>query len=329
MDKAKRIAAYMLAVCVAFGTFPLNALGGDGYSSRIPFKISDPKNVTDKDTVFTVKLSSVGKAPMPEVASINAKANEEYMFGPIEFEEPGDYSYTISQVAVNDDRIILDETIYEVDVAVFVEADGSMWGSTAVRLEGSGSKEEIPVFENDYGKITPPEDSSRPQSSSSDESSDTDSSDGSDTDSGDSSDTSDSSRKDDSDSSEDDSSQDEDSSSSKVDSGGYVDTSSSEADVIPPADDSSDAESSDTDISGGVGTSSGTDSSGTKTQESSNGGGGVGTLIDTLTSPDTGGKVAVTFSGLMIAGAVVAVASGRRRSRRNSDNDDDDGGGSG
>lgn len=321
----------MLAVCVAFGTFPLNALGGDGYSSRIPFKISDPKNVTDKDTVFTVKLSSVGKAPMPEVASINAKANEEYMFGPIEFEEPGDYSYTISQVAVNDDRIILDETIYEVDVAVFVEADGSMWGSTAVSMEGSGSKEEIPVFENDYGKITPPDDSSGPQNSSEDDSSDTsDSSDGdsSRTDDSDSSDTSDGSSGDSSDDSSGDS-QNKDSSSSKADSGGYVDTSSSEADVIPPADDSSDAESSDTDISGGVGTSSGRDSSGTKTEESSKGGGGVGTLIDTLTSPDTGGKVAVTFSGLMIAGAVVAVASGRRRSRRNSDNDDDDGGGSG
>lgn len=324
----------MLAVCVAFGTFPLNALGEDGYSSRIPFKISDPKNVTDKDTVFTVKLSSVGKAPMPEVASINAKANEEYIFGPIEFEEPGDYSYTISQVAVNDDRIILDETIYEVDVAVFVEADGSMWGSTAVRLEGSGSKEEIPVFENDYGKITPPEDSSGPQSSSSDESSDTDSSDGSDTDSGDSSDTSDSSdgdssRKDDSDSSEDDSSQDEDSSSSQADSGGYADTSSSEAEVIPPVYDSSGEESSDSDISSGGGTSSGRDSLGTKTEESSKGGGGVGTLIDNLTSPDTGGKVAVTFSGLMIAGAVVAVASGRRRSRQGTAEEDDDGGGSG
>lgn len=269
MDTIKKIAGAMLAVCVAVRAMPACAQQNDesGYFSKIPFHITDPDNIVPDGTVFTVVLKPEGNAPMPDASAFKAKAGEDYSFGPIGFDEPGNYKYTISESATNDERIILDESVYEVDVAVFIEDDGTMWGATSMHLQGSSRKNETATFENDYGKISTPGDSST---------------------------------------------------SDSISQGGNDPDSSGGA---SSGKDSSEDESSDT--------GTGSETTGTVSSKAENGSDTSsegGTWIGSITSPNTGGKAALTFSGLMITAAAVAVSFVRRRSCYS--DDDDDGGGS-
>ena len=166
MNRICKGAASLLAACAAAGLcLPAAAAEQSSpYTAVIPIRITDSGGKLPEGTEFTIRLEPVGNAPMPAEYELTADTGSGCEFGPIEFYEPGSYEYTVSEVRFDSDDIIFDDAVYSVDIEVFTEEDGKMWGGSALYKDGEIVKAEEIVFVND--RDTSNDESSLPDESS-------------------------------------------------------------------------------------------------------------------------------------------------------------------
>ena len=124
--------------------------GDSSCTLSIPISVCDNRGRIPDGTEFTVTISPVGEAPLPEKTSYVTDVAGDFEFGPIVFDEPGNYEYTVRELEYDSDKIIFDETVYRVRAAVLWDAEGKLTAGCAVTEEGSGKKSEELIFENDY-----------------------------------------------------------------------------------------------------------------------------------------------------------------------------------
>ena len=109
-----------------------------------------------------------GDSPLPEVCEIEVQ--DSYTFN-IDFQDVGEYMYEIKQISTKDD-VILDDTVYILDVYVSRGTDGLICTAT-VNKSGDLEKEPEVIFENvkkenpedpkDPEDPKPPEDPEKPK----------------------------------------------------------------------------------------------------------------------------------------------------------------------
>ena len=164
VKKIRRSAAAVLSVIIAANGIAASAQGNNSppdlpsCTIDIPFSVHDNKGWIPEGTVFEVELTADGNAPLPEKTVYEVNVIGKFKFGPIVFDEPGDYEYTIREITYDSDKIVFDETIYNVHAAVLWDDSGGLICGYSVTADGKALKPESLDFDNDY--ISPPEDSS-------------------------------------------------------------------------------------------------------------------------------------------------------------------------
>lgn len=164
VKKIRRSAAAVLSVIIAANGIAASAQGSNSppdlpsCTIDIPFSVHDNKGWIPEGTVFEVELTADGNAPLPEKTVYEVNVIGKFKFGPIVFDEPGDYEYTIREITYDSDKIVFDETIYNVHAAVLWDDSGGLICGYSVTADGKALKPESLDFDNDY--ISPPEDSS-------------------------------------------------------------------------------------------------------------------------------------------------------------------------
>ena len=96
------------------------------------------------DDTYTMTLAAVGDAPMPEEAEagvLTVKGSGEALFGEIEYTEPGEYKYTVTETAGSKPGVTYDDTTYEVTVTVEDNGKGQL-AATVDYGAGSSDSEE-------------------------------------------------------------------------------------------------------------------------------------------------------------------------------------------
>ncbi len=155
---AKKIccmAAAAISVLTAAQTLAASAQGGPSPSGTgtctltIPVSVKDSSGNIPEGTVFTFELTAENGAPLPEQTLAEVTGSGEFEFGPIVFDEPDNYEYTVFQRVWDSDDIIFDETVYHVHAAVlYNEADELVCG-ISLTAEDSDAKPTEVVFSND------------------------------------------------------------------------------------------------------------------------------------------------------------------------------------
>ena len=162
-----RIVTAAIAVCIvaAIMCFPVFA-AGDTCELYIPVSISDSGGKIPKGTVFTVEIKSETGAPLPEKTTLTVDVSGNCQFGPIVFDEPGNYEYTISEHKVTQDKVITDDTVYDVHAAAMYNDTGEMVGLFSLTKHGSTAKPTSIEFKNSGSDVYADEDSASKQDSS-------------------------------------------------------------------------------------------------------------------------------------------------------------------
>ncbi|MDO5027572.1 MAG: FctA domain-containing protein [Tissierellia bacterium] len=145
-----------------------------GYEAevRIPVMVKQNKEALDK--AFEVVLEAkdeASKEHLPEETKLTIEKNSKKEFGPIVYEKPGDYEYTISQKPGSEKNSSYDKSVYTVKVFVRNSEDkpGQLEAKLVVNKDESKDKAEEIVFENTYKKppvvVTPEKPATKPDTS--------------------------------------------------------------------------------------------------------------------------------------------------------------------
>lgn len=121
----------------------------------IPVMVKQDKEALDK--TFDVVIEGVNEASkmhLPEATKLTIEKNSEKEFGPIVYNQPGDYEYKISQMPGSKKNSSYDKTVYMVNVYVrnSEEKPGELEAKLVVNRSGSKDKAGKIVFENTYKK---------------------------------------------------------------------------------------------------------------------------------------------------------------------------------
>ncbi len=146
------VAAVLAVMCLFLLAAPVRA-EGDSTSAdvMIPVTVKDTSGMLTDSTSFRVTL--VGKdaaAPLPAVTEyiLTAAPEATCEFGPLAFDEPGNYRYLIRQEQLTgDDTVITDHTVYAVTVVVITD-DDVLSATVEVRKQNENQKRAALVFEN-------------------------------------------------------------------------------------------------------------------------------------------------------------------------------------
>lgn len=296
-DKAAvpAVCAAVMAVCTAAGCVEVSAEKSI-YEAHIPVKVSDVSGEIPEGTVFDVELTALDGAPLPEKSSYEVGIGTEFDLGPILFDEPGNFRYTLTESAGDNEEVVADKTVYEILVTVLYR-DGELVGAVTAANPGSTGKMDEIDFMN--GLASPPSDDSS-RNPSHDESSRGGSTDG---DSRSSDSAADNSRGTDSASPESGSEDMISDSSNDI----WADSlgGDSEADVSE-REDSISPDSKPTPVNSSD-SSNGKDSQISRSDSSSR----RPSVIGSLVSPETGGKVTLTFTGIAVSALILSLWSRR------------------
>lgn len=157
------ICGIMTALTVMSVFTPLGAYAAedDRSSFYLPVSLSDKNDNIPKDVSFTVRISAAEGSPLPEETEITAAAQGDYSFGPIFFDEPGNYEYTVNEIAYDDDDLVYDSTVYTVEVVVIYDDDDNLASCYVTYRDGSAEKVDRISFVNEYIAEKPPDESSQ------------------------------------------------------------------------------------------------------------------------------------------------------------------------
>ena len=111
--------------------------------------------IPDLPETYTVRLTPVGQAPMPEVCTADhldmmLSGAGTVQFPPIAFQTVGVYHYTVTQVAGAHPDAHYDTGIYDLTVTVTNSDDGNGFDLTVTIIQ-NGRKQDAAIFLNDYG----------------------------------------------------------------------------------------------------------------------------------------------------------------------------------
>lgn len=143
---------------------------GNSYSASFPVTVSNPKNNIPVGTKIRIIIEGQPHAPLPDPSEISADANGTYQFAAINFTEPGNYRYTVKQVAA-DDNLIPDTDEYEIRVTVIRDENGHLQGGFTLSNGSDDGKPGFISFTNDYRRsdVVDPEDDTSSETESKDE----------------------------------------------------------------------------------------------------------------------------------------------------------------
>ena len=154
--KWKRLCRFAwVSMLIAILVFPGRVMAEGSCEVKIPVKVTlgNSANAVDPNFKVTITPDSEG-IPMPEDDTLVFKGAGESEFV-IEYQEVGDYYYTIKQVQGTDKNYLYDDAVYHVIVQIVYDEDGSLAARIWVEKEGEKGKQQQIIFENEC-LITPP-----------------------------------------------------------------------------------------------------------------------------------------------------------------------------
>lgn len=141
LKKLDRFAAAVMSVIFAVGIMCFNtAASPDSCSLFIPVTVNNKTGTVSQGATFTVEIEGIGSSPLPEKTSVVTKASDKVNIGPIVFDEPGDYKYTIREKKHSDKRIVTDDTVYNVSVCVLYDSSGELTCGYSLTRQDNGQK---------------------------------------------------------------------------------------------------------------------------------------------------------------------------------------------
>lgn len=141
------------------------AFAADSVSVSIPVKqaFTTSKEIPeDLDREGRYELTAkTSDCPMPKGTengsyTFTLTGDEEAQIGEITYLHGGIYSYELRQVTEDKDRYTYDRTVYQIDVCVKNEADGSL-STQIIAANESGEKVSEIAYYNSYEGVEPPE----------------------------------------------------------------------------------------------------------------------------------------------------------------------------
>lgn len=144
---------------------PVSALGNTA-SVSIPFVVYDNDSLIPEGTKFSVQLKAVGNSPLPSSTIFEIYVSGSGIFGPIIFDTPGDYEYTISQSPCNNRKVLSDQTVYTVYVSAIYNDSGQLTAGFSISRGGEKLKPKSVSFNNKMGEPHYDNSGSRKDSSS-------------------------------------------------------------------------------------------------------------------------------------------------------------------
>lgn len=149
IKKFRIVLSAILVAAAVFCAIPVSA-EGNTYTVSFQVAVSNPKKNIPTNTEFKLVIEGQPHAPLPDPAEIPAGVNGTYKFEPIEFNEPGNYSYTVKQVAPDDHKLIPDTQVYRIDVTVIRSENGDLEGGFTISNQQGNGKPTFISFRNDY-----------------------------------------------------------------------------------------------------------------------------------------------------------------------------------
>lgn len=122
-------------------------------------------DVPEKGETFSFILSPADSTnPMPAAGdSLRITGAGKGQFGPLVYEQPGEYIYTVREAEQNLSGYTFDTAVYQMNVKVFYDTGGSLRSQVTVRKEGAAAKGESIIFVNEYRGEENPEKTEKPE----------------------------------------------------------------------------------------------------------------------------------------------------------------------
>ncbi|MBW3092141.1 hypothetical protein KIH79_04065 [Bifidobacterium sp. 82T10] len=113
------------------------------------------------DGEFTFVLDAKDDAPMPRSATATNNADGRIAFGPITYDKPGTYTYTVREQSGDETGVMYDDATYVVTVTVTDHGDGTL-SATHTVADANGKTVSQPTFVNTYTPPATPPDTPQP-----------------------------------------------------------------------------------------------------------------------------------------------------------------------
>lgn len=155
-----RVMITLMIAISAFSSFDAYVAADDQSSIYLPVNLSDKNGNIPEGTAITVRISAAEGMPMPEETEIIATSQGTYRFGPIMFDEPGNYEYTVNEIAY-DNNLVYDRTVYTVEVVVIYNDRNKLASCYVTYRNGSSDKVDGIAFVNEYIGEEKPDDSTQ------------------------------------------------------------------------------------------------------------------------------------------------------------------------
>lgn len=135
-----------LLLGLVYQNCPVAAAGAHTpWTGYIPVTMVDKEGYIPTDVTFGLVLSPEdSQFPLPAQSELSVGGKGQYRFGPILFDQPGDYRYLIQEVPPNDEKLKKsDERVYHLLVRV-TNADGNQLQGTLVLCSVDGDDPDAP-----------------------------------------------------------------------------------------------------------------------------------------------------------------------------------------
>lgn len=142
-------------LCVLMLFLPLCA-GAQGYECEAGIPVTVELN-GDRDEAFTVAIAgSTGTEPMPTHDTLQVSGGSRGTFTGLRFTAPGDYVYTVTQIAGRTEHMTYDDAVYAVTVRVTNDGNGGLQCELWAVKDGAAEKTQDVRFLNTYAPPPPP-----------------------------------------------------------------------------------------------------------------------------------------------------------------------------
>ena len=143
----------LICASAVIGTllFPGQIMAAGGVEVSIPVSVTLENAAEAGDASFEVTLSAeTAGAPMPAENVLVFEGEGTAEFGPMSYEIPGDYQYSITQTQGGEESCIYDTTSYALTVRVVNGEDGALHAEVWAIKDGETDKTDAVVFANKW-----------------------------------------------------------------------------------------------------------------------------------------------------------------------------------